>query len=98
MYKLLLVLCLVPGLVLAQLSGIVTDKNTREPLIGATVYLRELKKGAVTDVNGRYQLGNLPAGIQPVIRLFSGKLRLAAIAAASILPSKPIQSSFRKLW
>ncbi len=66
MYKLLLVLCLVPGLVLAQLSGIVTDKTTREPLIGATVYLRELKKGAVTDANGRYQLGSLPAGIQPV--------------------------------
>jgi len=44
MYKFIVFLCLMPGLALAQLAGIVTDKNTREPLLGATLYLRDLKK------------------------------------------------------
>lgn len=36
-------------------------KNTKnEPIIGASVYVTELKTGAVTDVNGNYEIDNLP--------------------------------------
>ena len=36
--------------------GKMTDRETGEPLIGATIYIRELKKGAATDVNGRFSI------------------------------------------
>jgi iron complex outermembrane recepter protein len=37
-------------------------KNTKnEPVTGASVYFPELKTGAVTDVNGYYEINNLPA-------------------------------------
>lgn len=44
------------------LSGTITDANTHEPLIGATVYLPDLHLGAVTDAKGHYQIANLPKG------------------------------------
>lgn len=42
-----------------SLQGKITDKNG-EPIIGANIYLQELKTGAVTDNNGNYQINNLP--------------------------------------
>lgn len=44
------------------LSGKVTDRATQEPLIGATVYLPDLRKGATTDETGSFQIRNLPKG------------------------------------
>jgi hypothetical protein len=43
------------------INGKIVDSETGEPLIGATVYILELKKGTVTDIDGRYNLA-LPAG------------------------------------
>ena len=40
----------------AVLHGKITDLETGEPLIGATIYFEELKKGAATDVDGRFSL------------------------------------------
>lgn len=40
----------------AVLHGKITDKETGEPLIGATIYFEELKKGAATDVDGRFSI------------------------------------------
>ena len=42
-------------------SGVIKDKETGEPLIGATIYLEELAKGVVTDVNGHFTMA-IPAG------------------------------------
>ena len=44
----------------ASLSGTITDKETKEPLIGVTIYIPDLKTGTVTDMNGNYKLDNLP--------------------------------------
>ncbi|AKQ47136.1 energy transducer TonB [Rufibacter radiotolerans] len=44
------------------LSGTITDGQTNAPLIGATIYLTDLKRAASTDLNGHYQLDNLPRG------------------------------------
>jgi len=41
------------------LHGTITDKNG-EPVIGASVYIPELKAGGITDTNGKYRIGNLP--------------------------------------
>ncbi|HCO68611.1 MAG TPA: TonB-dependent receptor, partial [Dysgonomonas sp.] len=44
-----------------SLSGTVTDKINGETLIGVNVYFPELKKGAITDDEGRYRITNLPS-------------------------------------
>ncbi len=36
--------------------GKIVDRETGEPLIGATIYLEDVKKGAATDVDGRFSL------------------------------------------
>ncbi len=44
------------GLTTTVLHGKITDMETGEPLIGATIYVEELKKGAITDVDGRFSM------------------------------------------
>lgn len=44
-----------------SLAGTVTDAKTGDPLIGATIYIPDLKAGAVSDLNGHYLIQNLPA-------------------------------------
>lgn len=41
------------------ISGIVTDKNG-DPLIGASVYIKNTKRGTITDSNGRYTINVQP--------------------------------------
>jgi iron complex outermembrane receptor protein len=44
-----------------SLIGKVTDKETKETLPGATIYIADLKTGTVTDANGNFHITNLPA-------------------------------------
>ncbi len=44
-----------------SLTGKVTDKKDGQPLIGAVVYIADLRSGAATDVNGKYELNGLPS-------------------------------------
>jgi iron complex outermembrane receptor protein len=43
-----------------SLSGKVTDKTTKAPLTGATIYIPELHSGAVTGADGSYIINDLP--------------------------------------
>src|SRR5690606_28558040 len=66
MKKLILIsLWFLPGLINAQQSGsiygIIKDKITEEPLIGATVSTEDGKKATTTDIDGRFTL-ELPVG------------------------------------
>ena len=45
-----------------SLSGKVMSAKTGEPLEAASVYINDLKLGAVTDTGGRYHFNNLPSG------------------------------------
>src|SRR2546427_4787002 len=45
-----------------QLSGVIHDAKTGEPISLASVAVPELKRGAVTDAQGNYTILNLPAG------------------------------------
>jgi iron complex outermembrane receptor protein len=45
-----------------SLSGRVIEKEKGEPLPGASVYIPDLKLGAVADSGGRYQFNTLPEG------------------------------------
>ena len=42
------------------LTGRVTDAVDNEPLVGVSIYLPELKQGAVTNADGRYKIDHLP--------------------------------------
>ena len=42
------------------LTGKITDKVTGEALPGSTIYIPELKTGAMADIAGGYKIENLP--------------------------------------
>ncbi len=73
MYKLykiclpMLLLLMLTGTTWAQytVSGTVKDERTGEPLIGATLLVRNTGTGAVTDLDGRFSLS--VAGSQPAV-------------------------------
>lgn len=46
---------------ISEISGYIREKNTGEPIIGATVFVNETKGGTVTDLYGHYSI-RLPAG------------------------------------
>ena len=43
-----------------ELTGKITDEKTGESVAGATIYIPELKTGAIADQNGEYKIENLP--------------------------------------
>jgi iron complex outermembrane recepter protein len=50
------------GKVQSQLSGKITDAETGQPLVGATVYFSDLKTGAVSNSEGIYVIKNISRG------------------------------------
>ncbi|AUD01263.1 TonB-dependent receptor [Spirosoma pollinicola] len=86
MLRILLIFLLLPGLAMAQttVSGIITDKSTRQPLIGVSIYFPNLKKGAVTDTVGHYRVSALPAGTQKMeVRFLSYKTQTRSLRLLS---------------
>ena len=61
---LFIIITLLPVTAISQytVTGIVTDVKTNEPLIGVNVYIDELNKGSVTNINGEYVISNLQKG------------------------------------
>ena len=45
-----------------KISGRVTDSETGRPLAGVNVYVAEQQIGSVSDINGNYNILNLPPG------------------------------------
>ena len=46
----------------ARITGVVIDAANSEPLIGASVFIEQLKTGEVTDAKGNFSIQNLRAG------------------------------------
>ncbi|GAB3174368.1 TonB-dependent receptor [Telluribacter humicola] len=44
------------------LSGKVLHEENQEPVIGAAVFIPELRMGSTTDVEGKYRIGSIPKG------------------------------------
>lgn len=57
---------------MARVSGIVTDAETGETLVGANVFIKETGQGMATDLNGYYILNNLNPDAQTLIVSFLG--------------------------
>ena len=49
-----------------KLSGVLSDKETGDPLIGANVMIEGTSLGAATDINGSYYVLQVPPGIYKV--------------------------------
>ena len=54
------------------LKGQILGQDTHEPLVGATVYVRELKTGAVADSTGYFQISHLCSGKYTIDYQFVG--------------------------
>jgi hypothetical protein len=55
------------------INGRIVDFSDSEPLIGATVYIEELKSGAVTDLEGRFKMALRPGKYKAIFNYMSMK-------------------------
>ncbi len=55
-----------------SITGTITDASTGEPLVGATVFIESLQRGAGTDVNGKYTISNVPTGTYSLTSKYIG--------------------------
>jgi len=86
-YSICIAICLtLPMAVSAQtgLQGTVTDANTNEPLIGATIFILETEQGTTTDIDGEFELTGMEAGTFTVRVSFIGyQEQLQAVTLSS---------------
>ena len=65
MKKYLIFILLCSSLIFAQagsIRGTIVDQESGDPLIGANIIIDGTTMGAATDVEGNYQITNIPAG------------------------------------
>jgi len=53
-------------------TGVVTDAESGETVPGANILLQELERGSVSDVDGNYEIANVPAGSYTLTASFVG--------------------------
>ncbi len=85
-YKLVLMLLVFSSMLFAQkynISGIVSDANTGENLMGTNVYIKGINIGAVTDADGKYVINNVPKGTYEVRASFVGYVSKTLIIAVT---------------
>ncbi|HEY4197953.1 MAG TPA: TonB-dependent receptor [Mucilaginibacter sp.] len=58
--------------VIGTLTGTITDKADGKPIPGATISVPDLRIGTVSDVNGKYNIAQLPKGVYLVQISFIG--------------------------
>lgn len=55
-----------------QVTGMVIDDSSGEPLPGATVFIEELQKGNIADKYGQFSFSNIPLGTYTLTMKFMG--------------------------
>ena len=71
-WSLLLLIVCTTGLRAQSIRGIVTEATSGEPIVGATIVLKETTIGTVTDMDGKYVLTSIPTGRYTVEASFVG--------------------------
>ncbi len=56
----------------ATITGMITDKQTGEPLIAATIMIKGSTQGTITDLDGSYRLAGVPAGRHTIQVSYTG--------------------------
>ena len=54
------------------IKGSVLDAETKQPLIGANIFVRDSKTGASTDISGRYQFDKIKVGTYSIVYSYIG--------------------------
>ncbi len=96
-YVAVLCLLLLPVALFAQsgkISGKVTDLETREPLIGATVKIVGTTMGASTDINGNFVILNVPVGSQTLECNYIGYKKVT-IRDVRVISSQTTERNFQ---
>ena len=65
------------------LTGQVTDAETGEPLIGATVYIESINRGTQSDVDGNYTISGIDAGTYTVSYRYVGYVTVNEVVEIS---------------
>jgi len=100
---LLLVSCPVGGVYAQQgtIRGQVMDRDTREPLPGANIVVQGTSLGAATDIDGRYEIQNVPPGTYTVAVSYVGyraaQQEVTVAAGASITLNFMLEPDVRGL-
>lgn len=55
-----------------RIVGVIIDDSGEEPLSGATLFIEELKKGAVANEHGKFSFSNVPAATYTLTAKFMG--------------------------
>jgi len=55
-----------------SIVGVISDAETGETVPGANILVTELERGAVTDVDGNYEIQNVPTGTYSITASFVG--------------------------
>lgn len=79
-----------------SILGRVTDRITRQPVIGTNVIIPETSYGAATDVNGDYRIENIPPG---TYQLRTSSVGFFSVTKTSVvvISAKPVQIDFELL-
>lgn len=56
----------------AMITGMIIDDFDEEPLVGATIFIEELKKGIMTDKHGEFSFSNIPPSTYTLSVKFMG--------------------------
>ncbi len=68
-----------------KIAGRITDQDG-QPLVGATIFLPEINKGTASDINGHYEIRNLPGGKDKIQISFIGY----ATKVETVILDKPV--------
>ncbi|UCF64234.1 MAG: carboxypeptidase-like regulatory domain-containing protein, partial [bacterium] len=75
-FSIILVFLIISQIVFAgstgKIAGIVTDKNTGEPLIGVNIVVEGTTFGASTDIDGSFIILNIPPGLYTLVAQYIG--------------------------
>lgn len=76
-----------------SISGVVVDKKTGEALLGVNVFLEGTQMGAATDLEGAYNVRNVPPGTYS-IRISSVDYNTLVVNDVVVLPGEVTKLSF----
>lgn len=70
-----------------KVTGVVVDADTEEPIIGASVLVKGTTIGTITDIDGKYEINNIPAGSKSLMISFVG-MRTVEVPITTSAPQK----------
>ena len=74
-----------------SISGKVIDKNSQEPVIGASVLIEGTSNGTITDLDGNFMLSNVPSKGNLLVmlrKLFQSMEKLVSVLSWLRIPKR----------